>query len=291
MNRLIPITSKLKYLGLLGLPMFFSDAEIWKFLWLFWLFGLVEVVALPLTFWQGIKQLVCMPYIYVSHGLRLPDKASHQPAVLYSLPFNGEWVAVNGGTDKSTSHSWGVPTQRYAYDFVILDADGKSCIGESTVLRNYYCYGRDVLSPADGIVADLMDRFPDARTFGNGSVDHSVKDIRGNYVVIKHAEREYSFIAHLLMKSIKVKIGQSVKRGECIAKCGNSGNTSEPHIHFHLQDGRSFFASAGIPVLFHNIRTERAKNYDKFDPRLVPERSEINESIIQRGYSVTNLRL
>ncbi|MBS3942847.1 MAG: M23 family metallopeptidase [Dethiobacter sp.] len=291
MNRLISVSSKLKFLGLLGLPTFFSEAAIWRYLWLLWLFALVEIIASLPKFWQSVQYLVCMPYIYISRRFRLPDIASHQPAVLYSLPFDGEWVVVNGGTDRSTSHSWGVPTQRYAYDFVILGDDGKSCAGENTILRNYHCYGKDVLAPADGVVADVKDQYPDARTFGNGSVDHSVKDIRGNYVVIRHAEKEYSFIAHLLPKSIRVKVGQQVKCGEQIANCGNSGNTSEPHIHFHVQDGKSFYASAGLPVLFQGIQAERAKNYDKFDPRTVPQRCENDESTIQRGYSVANLRL
>jgi hypothetical protein len=291
MNRLISISGKLKFLGLLGLPTFFSEAAIWRYLWLLWLFGLVEIIATLPTFWQSVKQLVCIPYIYISRGFRLPDIASHQPAVLYSLPFYGEWVVVNGGTDRSTSHSWGVPTQRYAYDFVVLDDDGKSSVGDNTILRNYHCYGKDVLAPADGVVVEAKDQYPDARTFGNGSVDHFIKDIRGNYVVIKHAESEYSFIAHLLPKSIKVKVGQCVRRGDYIAQCGNSGNTSEPHIHFHVQDGRSFFASAGLPVLFQGIQAKRARNYDKFDPRTVPQRSENDDSTIQRGYSVANSRL
>lgn len=288
MKRLIFISSKLKYLGLLGLPTFFSDAAIWKFLWLFWLFAFVEIIGVLPILLQGLQQLIGMPYIYFAHGFGLPDKSSYQPALRYSLPFHGQWTVVNGGVDKITSHSWGLPTQRYAYDFVILDENGQSCSGDKTLLQNYYCYGKDVLAPADGIVVDVKDRFPDSRTYGNGSVDHTAKDIRGNYVVIRHADKEFSAIAHLLPRSLKVKVGQQVKRGECIAQCGNSGNTSEPHIHFHIQEGKSFFVSAGLPITFQNIQAERTKNYDKFDPRTAPEQGENNASTIRRGYSVVN---
>ncbi|MBS3950954.1 MAG: M23 family metallopeptidase [Peptococcaceae bacterium] len=254
-----------------------------------WLFAFVEIIGTLPKQLQGLQQLFCMPYIYIAHGFRLPDKNSHQPALRYSLPFHGQWTVINGGVDKSTSHSWGLPTQRYAYDFVILDENGQSCSGDKTLLQNYYCYGKDVLAPADGIVVDVKDQLPDSRTYGNGSVDHAAKDIRGNYVVIRHADKEFSAMAHLLPRSVKVKVGQQVKRGECIAQCGNSGNTSEPHIHFQIQDIKSFFASAGLPISFQNIYVERARNYDKFDPRTAPERDENDASTIQRGYIVANM--
>lgn len=292
MNRLLAISSKLKYAGLLGLPMFFSDAVIWKYLWLFWLFAFVEIfVSLPL-FIQSLQQLLGMPYIYIAHGFKLTDYASFRPAVRYSLPFRGQWTVANGGPDKKSSHSWDIPTQRYAYDFLILNHSGQSCTGDKTVLQNYYCYGREVLAPADGVVVDAKDSYKDSRTFGNGSVDRTAKDIRGNYLVIQHAENEYSFIAHLLPKSIKVKVGRQVKRGEPIALCGNSGNTSEPHIHFQIQDGRSFLASAGLPITFEGIDMKPAENYGKFDPRPVPEyeSKEHNPSTIQRGLCVENAK-
>jgi len=290
MNRIVAISSKLKYVGILGLPMFFSDGVIWKYLWLFWLFAFVEIFASLSLFRQSLLQLFGIPYIYLSHGFKLPDQHSYQPGVRYSLPFSGRWTVINGGLDKASSHSWGIPTQRYAYDFFILDENNQSCTGDKTVLQNYYCYGREVLAPADGVVVEAKDTYKDSRTFGNGSVDRTTKDIRGNYIVIRHAKKEYSFIAHLLPESIKVKGGQQVKRGEVIAQCGNSGNTSEPHIHFQIQDGRSFLASAGLPITFEGIEAKPAKNYDKFDPRPVPvyEPTEYESITIQRGLWVEN---
>ncbi|WP_243454598.1 M23 family metallopeptidase [Desulfosporosinus fructosivorans] len=286
MNRIVAISSKLKYIGLLGLPMFFSDTLIWKYLWLFWLFAFVEIFTSFSTFVQALQQLIAIPYIYISHGFRLPDQNNYQPAIRYSLPFSGQWTAVNGGPDKKTSHSWSILTQRYAYDFLILDDNGQSCSGDKALLPNYYCYGREVLAPADGVVVEAIDKYPDSRTSGNGSVDHTAKDIRGNYIVIRHAAKEYSLIAHLLPQSIKVKAGRQVKRGEHIAQCGNSGNTTEPHIHFQIQDGKSFLASAGLPISFEGIETKPAKNYAKFDPRPVYEQKERDASTIQRGSCV-----
>ncbi len=288
MERIVSITSKLKFVGILGLPMFFSDWLIWKYLWLFWLFAFVEIICFFPLFLQSLQQLLGIPYIYLTHGFRLPNKENHTPEIYYSLPFQGQWTVVNGGVNKQTSHSWSIPTQRYAYDFVITDEEGKTCSGDPTVLANYFCYGQDVLAPADGIVVAAKDNYKDSRTFGNGRTDPFIKDIRGNYIVIKHGNKEYSVIAHLMPRSLKVKIGDGVKSGEVIAKCGNSGNTTEPHIHFQIQEGRSFLASAGLPIYFRDIQQEPIKNYHSVDPRPLPKPFEEGSPFIQRGNLVSN---
>lgn len=86
--------------------------------------------------------------------------------------------------------------------------------------------------------------------------------MRGNYITIRHQEKEFSTLAHLMPGSITVALGQKVVRGQVIARCGNSGNTSEPHVHFQLNDGRSFLASAGLPIRFKNVwAKENGKAY------------------------------
>jgi hypothetical protein len=288
MSRFMLITSKLKYLGLFGLLSLIFDAPVWKHMWLFWFFGLLEIIISPHVFLQSLFQLLFMPYIIITHSFRLPDVNTYQPKVIYSLPFKGKWTIVNGGPDKKTSHSWNVLSQRYAYDFLILDENGQSYTGDKTVLQNYYCYGREVLAPADGVVIDYKDGLKDSQIIGSGATDPWIKDIRGNYILLKHAEKEYSLIAHLMPGSIRVKIGQYVRRGKCIALCGNSGNSSEPHIHFQIQDGESFFTSAGLPVRFKNIEAELAANYKKFDSRGYVEGREFDGAVVWRGLSVWN---
>ena len=100
------------------------------------------------------------------------------------------------------------------------------------------------------------------------------RSIRGNYVLICHSDGEYSLLAHLKPDSIRVSVGQSIKRGEKIAECGNSGNTSEPHLHFQVQLGKSFYSSPGLPVEFENIKVKKTLNYEKFDDRYLKEYSE-----------------
>lgn len=238
---------------------------------------------------QGIKQLLGIPLTYLFHGFKLPQN-NDCSKVQYHLPFEGEWTVINGGCEKEVSHSWSVPTQRYAYDFVIMDKDGKTQVDDSVTLSSYLCYGKHVLSPADGVVVSIGDTYGDEKPFKNGAIELTAKDIRGNYIIIKHAEKEYGFIGHLQPHSITVNIGQKVSQGEILANCGNSGNTSEPHIHFHLQDGINFFTSAGIPITFHNIHVSRKLGYENYDQRTISSLQNPTPTTMKigRGQQVSN---
>ena len=287
MRKLLAIISKLKYLGFLGLPMFFSGAVVWKYFWLFWLLALMEIAFKFPLFIQSLYQIAGLIFIAVKYK-ELPDKDSYRPQVFYSLPFEGTWVAVNGGVLKETSHSWDVITQRYAYDFIMLDKEGKSFSGNSSSLTEYYCYEKKILAPADGVVVEVKNTCKDSRIMGNGKTDPLIKDIRGNYIIIKHSENEYSCLAHLKPGSVLVSVGQAVKRKQPIALCGNSGNTSEPHLHFHIQNKQNFFISIGLPIHFQDIQTVLCPNYSLFDNRPVRIEGEVNNIFICRGQCVNN---
>ena len=173
--------------------------------------------------------------------------------VEYHLPFLGEWIVVNGGISKEDSHSWEIINQRYAYDFVKIGLDKSSHLGSGENLDDYYCYGKTILAPADGEVVDVKTNIRDAKKPGSMQMDFLAKDFRGNYVVIKHAQKEYSFMAHFIPDSIIVKKGQYVKRHEPIGRCGNSGYSTQPHLHFHLQDHPNMFLAIGLPIKFSNL--------------------------------------
>ncbi|HOV80565.1 MAG TPA: M23 family metallopeptidase [Bacillota bacterium] len=260
MNRFVSFLVKLKWLGLIGLLGSITGSAYLKLFWLFFLLGLVEIFSNLSASRQSVKQLLSYPLIWFSHRFFLPSKENHAAGTEFILPFRGQWYVANGGADKKTSHSWHVWPQRYAYDFVMIDESGKTHSGSGRELQDYYCYGQDVLAPADGEVVSMADIHPESRVYGDGRIECRAKDIRGNYVTLKHNEKEFSTIAHLMPNSITVAMGQKVVRGQAIAKCGNSGNTSEPHVHFQLNDGKSFFASAGLPVKFKNVlATENGK--------------------------------
>lgn len=287
MKKFAKLCDKLMYLGLLGLPMLISDAMIFKLFWLFWAFGIVSLIYDWNVFIQSLKQLIGIPYIYITHRFKLPNPKDTVLVGEYSLPFKGEWMAINGGLEKEISHSWGILTQRYAYDFLMIDTQGKSYEGDEKHLESYYCYQQIVLAPADGVVVEVKDKINESRLLGNGQVDNGVKDIRGNYIVIQHGDKEYSVLAHLSPNSIRVKVGDRVKRGEEIAKCGNSGNSTEPHLHFQLQDGKSFFFSAGLPITFSSIKKVECDYYEKYDGRkIISKDSNYNKGNIRRGQKV-----
>ncbi len=287
MKRLIRFCDKVQYMGLLGLLGLFFDNKLLNFLWLFWLFGFVGIFYNFSVFRQSLKQIGGMLTAPFRYGFHMPNAENYQCKVQYSLPFQGAWTAVNGGIDKKHSHSWSIQTQRYAYDFVILDEEGHSFSGEDTKLTNYYSYGREILAPADGEVVEIRDKYPDSPLLGRGQADCSARDIRGNYILIRHADKEYGLLAHLKPGSVCVKVGDTVKRGQCIAFCGNSGNTSEPHLHFHLQDDMNFYTSAGLPIEFAGIISLPAPNYSAYDPRPVST-AVSNSKYIFRSLRVSN---
>ncbi|HEX2946138.1 MAG TPA: M23 family metallopeptidase [Clostridia bacterium] len=289
MRRFISFCGKIKYLGLLGLPSLFLDYKLFTFLWLFWLFGLIEIFYNFPVFLQSLKQLWGMAVVPLRYGSGIPNVDNYRCKVKYSLPFKDAWIIVNGGVDKASSHSWAMPTQRYAYDFLMLDNTGKSFDGDITKPADYYCYGKEILAPADGVVIKVASCYSDSLILGNGQVDCSAHDIRGNHILIRHAEGEYSLLAHLQPGSIRVKKGDAVKRGQCLALCGNSGNSSEPHLHFQLQSGVSFYSSAGLPIEFDNISINPQTNYSAFDPRPIPSADSSQGKYITRGRNVMNL--
>jgi len=248
-------------------------------------------VFFDINFWIGMWQIAGNLFVKVAHGSKLPSDENYDCKVDYILPFEGKWTVFNGGVGKGISHSWDILPQRYAYDFIIMDDDGKSFSGDNKQLQSYHCYGKDLLAPADGIVVKISNKHRDSRVTG-AKVYCDTWDIRGNFIVIKHAENEFSFFAHLIPGSVTVRKGDKVKQGQVIAKCGNSGNTSEPHLHFQLQTGRSFFASAGLPISFVNINAQQKTNYgiaDSRAPLKEPQEAKGNGRVyIGRGLEVEN---
>lgn len=275
----------LKYIGVLGFVPFGSEREFFRFFMLFWLLGVLEIFLTFPIFVQSLKQIIGIPYIYINNKLNLKG-SNISDDVLYMLPFEGEWTVVNGGITKDTSHSWFIYSQRFAYDFVILDNEEKSSAGSPNIVNNYFCYGKKILSPADGVVVEIKDGNKDSKIMGYGRTDPTAKDLRGNYVVIKHSRNQYSVLAHLKPQSIKVCVGQNVKVGEYIALCGNTGNTTEPHLHFQVQNGKSFFGSMGVPIKFYNMEVVGyCKTYKQSS---VFQENNENGMYICRGLKVKN---
>ncbi|WMJ78698.1 MULTISPECIES: M23 family metallopeptidase [unclassified Sedimentibacter] len=280
-----------KWLGIIAfIGTLFSNSPILKMLCLFGLFVLIEMTLDFSVYKCSFLQVIGMFKVNKKYKNNMPSVDNYKCKVEYDLPFKGKWTAVNGCFTKEYSHSWGIPTQRYAYDFIILDENGKSYNRAFNQSENYYCYDRDVLSPADGVIVEVLNNAKDSLIFKRGQFYSRAKHIAGNYVVIKHDKQEYSTLAHLKEDSISVEVGETVSRGQPIAKCGNTGNSTEPHLHFQLQTGQSFYSSAGLPIHFRKILLSNVENYEKFDSRPHMEISQIPAGYVTRGFNAENLQ-
>ena len=277
-RRFLRTVFRLKWLGMLGLLMFFSNWPVWKYFYIFWLTGILEIVVTFPVFFQILRQMLGIIKAENKQKTRSTDFLGS--TCKYSLPFEGEWTVVNGGVSKEYSHSWDINSQRYAYDFVILDNEGRSYLGCQFDLHSYYCYEKDILAPGDGVVSCIGNSSKDSMVLGNGMTDPLINDLRGNYIIIKHDEFEYSLLAHLKPDSILVEVGQHIKRGEKIACCGNSGNTTEPHLHFQLQTEENWYDAIGVPISFEDVLVKAQENYEKFDIRSVPAIERDRKSVV-----------
>ena len=183
-------------------------------------------------------------------GRPVLDAKDYQQKVNYILPVTGQWRVTNGGVTRETSHSWDIPSQRFAYDLVKYGPNGRSFEHDGRRLEDYFCFGAPILAPADGTVIAVRDGIRDAPRVGTFWMDWLTRSITGNSVLIQHAEGEYCLLAHLKRGSVRVRAGQSVRQAQEIGRCGHSGNSTEPHLHFQFQNGKSFYFSSGLPVKF-----------------------------------------
>jgi murein DD-endopeptidase MepM/ murein hydrolase activator NlpD len=183
---------------------------------------------------------------FLPHTSDIPVVERHQTEL--SLPFKDKWLVFWGGDTKELNHHHDVPNQRFAFDFVVADETGKTHKGDGSANEDYFAFGREVISPGDGEVTDVINGVRD-----NVPGSMNPYSALGNAVIIRHRENEVSVLAHLKLDSIKVKVGDKVARGQLIGLCGNSGNSSEPHLHYHLQNTPIIQDGTGIKCLFHKI--------------------------------------
>jgi len=173
------------------------------------------------------------------------------------LPFKGEWDVFWGGDTESQNYHVVSKPQKHAFDFVIRDNNGKSFKNSGRINEDYYAFGAEILAPCDGVVILVVDGVPD-----NIPGEMNPYYTPGNVILIKTANNEYLFFAHFKEGSIKVKKGQVIKSAELLGLCGNSGNSSEPHLHFHIQDRPDINKAFGVSCLFKNIWVNGIKRND-----------------------------
>ncbi|SNR25799.1 M23 family metallopeptidase [Actinomadura mexicana] len=239
---------------------------------LFILLGLVLALTAPL---HGVDVLWWIGMAFVVAGFVLffvrSSPSDTEPVALRS-PVEGRWVPVNSPADKVPSHGTHELGQTYAIDLVHVPD------GEWSATRNwplaarpdtFPSFGRDVLAPADGVVVQASGWQRDhwSRNSWPGIVYLMIEGmvfrqllslltlsagrfIVGNSVTLDLGDGVYAVFAHLRRGSPRVSKGDRVRAGDVLGEVGNSGNSSEPHLHFHLMDRPRPMAAAGLPFAF-----------------------------------------
>jgi murein DD-endopeptidase MepM/ murein hydrolase activator NlpD len=192
----------------------------------------------------------------------------------YIFPLRGIWY-VGYGASLHTGHRWAIP-EEFALDIAKIGESGLSHKGDGTRFDDYYAYGADVLAAADGHVISAANDQPEdpsamqrpdetqeayserLQKEQGERLAKGLKAITGNYVMIDHGKNEYSLYAHLRPGSVRVEVGTQVKASDVIGKLGSSGNSTEPHLHFHVCDKSDPLMCAGIPVNFSNVTVQWA---------------------------------
>jgi hypothetical protein len=203
--------------------------------------------------------------------------AEHRPDTLpaptvLALPFNGSWLAMNSPARRVPSHGTHVMAVTYAIDFVGVDARGRTSTVHDwrTVLARepadrFHAFGRAILSPVDGRVVSVHDGEPDhpaqrSLVMGLGYLLTQRSRLRlgagalaGNHVVIEIGTAgRYVLLAHLRRGSLRVRPGDVVASGQEIATCGNSGNSTQPHLHIQVMDSPNGYEAHGLPLAFRD---------------------------------------
>ena len=193
----------------------------------------------------------------------------HVPRTALSLPLAGP-VFVHDGHDLNGHHrrldiTGGMTTHfgikanfmRYAHDFCVTDAQGRLYRGDGANPEDWFGYGQPVLATGDGTVVEMHDGMADNRKggpppFDQAAIMKNLKLFLGNYAIVDHGNGEFSLFAHMKQGSVKVVLGQKVKRGEPIGAMGMSGDAFLVHLHYQLQSSAGF--DEGLPAYFEKVR-------------------------------------
>jgi hypothetical protein len=188
-------------------------------------------------------------------------------AVDLAYPFKGRWLTQNSPADRVPSHGTTVLATSFAIDFVPVDEAGRTApITLRSLLRpepaeRFPGFGRVILAPVDGVVVGVHVAAPDHESFrGLPSVRYALTQRRrlragwpvlaGNHLMIETRDGPVVAVCHLQRGSVQARLGQRVRVGEMVARCGNSGNSTEPHVHLQAIDRPDVMHASAVPITF-----------------------------------------
>jgi murein DD-endopeptidase MepM/ murein hydrolase activator NlpD len=242
--------------------------------------GLVQALGRRLhwTPWRGAAFLLLVGVAYMPLAYRTypSSRDAHPSAVRFRLPLDGPVTVVWGGPTRDVNYHVRGAAERWAYDLLVTER-GQSYRTSGLAVSDYYAYGLPVVAPAGGHVRMVTDGLPDSALGARALLEGC-----GNRVVIEVAPSEYLFLCHLKAGSLTVREGQRVAQGEVVGRVGNSGNSTEPHVHVHLQTTLGPFGE-GIPMYFHDYRAGA-----DFVPRGMPTGGSAREILEHVGRAEAN---
>ncbi|MGN6520691.1 MAG: peptidoglycan DD-metalloendopeptidase family protein [Dokdonella sp.] len=183
-------------------------------------------------------------------------RVSSRTAVVLGAPLGGgDWVALydpamargHRRVAFAIDGMLRIPA-RHAIDWMRVDDAGRLSQGDEQVLVNWYGYGADVLAVADATVVALRDSIAEPARLGSAT-RHPLEDASGNYVSLDLGDGRYAHYEHLLPGSVRVRVGERVRRGAPIARLGFTGDATGPHLHLHVSDGATPLAGEGVPFV------------------------------------------
>lgn len=178
----------------------------------------------------------------------------------FKLPLEDDWHVLWGGRSWDDNRHASVSDMRFALD-LLQRKKGSSSGGKGLRNEDYFAWNQPVLAPADGVVMSVK----------NGVGDNTPNraqggDLYGNVIVIKHRDGEFSLLGHLKHGSVAVKPGERVTSGQRIARVGNSGMSTEPHLHFQLMDTSDWKTAHGLPLQLVDY-VSNGTRVDRGEPR------------------------
>jgi len=176
----------------------------------------------------------------------LPKPARNTTELI--LPFKGTWEVFWGGDTKEQNYHVESEAQKNAFDILVFDKSGKSFKTDGKSNEDYYAFGMEIIAPCDAEVVTAIDGIKD-----NVPGEMNSFNVGGNMVILKTANDEFLVFCHFKHHSIKVQEGQKVKQGQLLGLCGNSGHSSEPHLHFHIQNVENMDKATGVKCYFDKL--------------------------------------
>jgi hypothetical protein len=222
-------------------------------------------------------------------------------AFIVEFPLRGEWMSPNTPGKKIPSHGTDMLGQRYAFDFLqvgrninnykFFDGSNFKYYFKGILLDNCYCWGKDVFAPCDGKIVksedgckernpvnfftDIFAVIKNMFAFKPKKKGFSFNRFLGNYIIMECSENIYAFFAHFQEGSISVKLGDEVKKGQLLGKVGHSGNSTAPHLHFHIMDNADLLKAKGIPCLFEKYEVFKNDRWEIIEKSVPSEKDLI----------------